>query len=189
VIPEDALGMCHCDDCTNLDVANGIDPREQFERKAWATPTGKGNRATTRRYTLLVNQVARAIREKFPNVLVGRAVYVDLTWPDPEIPLEPNVLTWVAMYGRDGCRPLAEDSPSEKNRVFFEALKRWRKSHRGKVITYPYYMDMGAQLALPYPQDRVIVREWRNIRAIGVEGPTLQNWPGEHHVYGLNILS
>jgi hypothetical protein len=93
------------------------------------------------------------------------------------------------MYWRDGSRPLADDSPAEVNRMFFDALKQWRRSHRGHVITYSYYMGMNAQASLPYPQDQVIPREWRNLKALGIEGATLQNWPGNHEVYALNLLA
>ena len=64
VIPEDGTrnGLCHCDECTRLDVANGIDPQEQYRNVSFSRE-GKGNLAKTRRYTLLVNQVARAVRQ------------------------------------------------------------------------------------------------------------------------------
>ncbi|MBI3945178.1 MAG: DUF4838 domain-containing protein, partial [Armatimonadetes bacterium] len=188
VIPGDSYGMCHCDECTKLDVANGIDPKEQF-RDTTAFKTAGANLAKTRRYTLLINQVARAVREEFPDVLVGSAAYVDLTWPDQEIPMESNVVTWVATYWRDGSRPLAEDARTDVNRMFYDALKQWRRLHKGRVITYSYYMGMNAQRSLPYPQDQVIARDWKNLKALGIEGATLQNWPDNHEVYALNILT
>jgi hypothetical protein len=189
VIPEDGYGMCHCKECTRMDVENGIDPNEQYRDVNKDPSKGPSNLAKTRRYTLLVNQVARAIREEFPNVLVGRIAYIDLTWPDMKIPLESNVVVMVATYWADGSRPIAEDSPTEKNRMFHEALKQWRSLHAGKVITYSYYMGMGAQKTLPYPQDRVILREWKNLKALGIEGATMQNWPSNHEVYALNLLA
>jgi hypothetical protein len=73
--------------------------------------------------------------------------------------------------------------------MFFDALKQWRQSHPGRVITYSYYMGMNAQASLPYPQDRVILREWQNLKALGIEGATMQNWPGNHEVYALNLLA
>jgi len=191
VIPGDGYGLCHCEGCTKLDVENGIDPKEQFRQIPgdWRTGGKGSNLAKTRRYTLLVNQVARAVRDEFPGVRVGSAAYVDLTWPDREIRMEPNVVTWVAMYWRDGSRPLAEDSATDVNRAFFAALKDWRKLHPGRLITYSYYMGMNAQASLPYPQDRVIPKEWANLKALGIEGATLQNWPSNHEIYALNLLA
>ncbi|MBI3945614.1 MAG: DUF4838 domain-containing protein, partial [Armatimonadetes bacterium] len=188
VIPEDGIGVCQCEACTRLDVANGIDPQEHLRTISF-NADGKGNRAKTRRYTLLVNQVARAVRAEFPDVLVGYAAYVDLTCPDEEVPLESNVVPWVAIYWCDGARPIAEGSPSRINRLFYDVLKQWRIRHRGKVITYSYYMGMNAQRSLPYPQDRVILREWRSLKALGIDGATLQERPDSHEIYALNLLA
>ncbi len=185
VIPEDGFGLCHCEACTALDVANGIDPEEHFKEAPWIP----GNRAKIRRYTLLINQVARAVREEFPGVLVGRGAAVDYTCPDPELPVESNVVVWVAMYWCDGARPIAPGSPSKINQDYYAALKDWRRKYAGRLITYSYYMGMNAQRSLPYPQDRVILEEWKHLKALGIEGATIQERPDSHEIYALNLLA
>lgn len=187
VIPEDGYGMCECDKC------KAMDAELEHEAAPEISPEDLKylpmNRAKTRRYALLVNECARAIHKEFPNVLVGSAAYVDLVWPDPKVRLEPNVVTWVAIYWRDGARVLSAGSPSAKNRAYFDCLRMWRKLHPGKVILYEYYMGMSAQKSLPYPQDRVIVRDWPELESIGVLGATIQCMPSVTNTYTLNLAA
>jgi len=185
VIPDDGYGLCHCEACTRLDEANGLDPKEQYQKVSFVP----GNRAKIRRYTLLINEVAQAVREGFPDRLLGYGAYVDVTCPDPQIAIEPNVVPWVTMYWCDGARPIEPDSPSKINREYYEALKQWRQRHRGKLITYSYYMGMNAQRSLPYPQDRVIVQEWKHLKALGIDGATIQEKADSHEIYALNMLA
>ncbi|MBI3948361.1 MAG: DUF4838 domain-containing protein, partial [Armatimonadetes bacterium] len=188
VMPEDGHGMCHCDACTRLDVANGIDPQEQYRKVAFAQE-GKGNRALRRRYTLLVNQVARAVREEFPDVLIASAGYVDLTAPDPEIPLESNTVVWIALFGCDGARPISAESPSKVNRLFYNTMEQWLTRTRGKVVAFSYTMGMSTQCSLPYSMDRVLVDVWKNLKALGIQGAGMHQRPEDHEVYALNVLA
>ena len=184
VIPEDGWGMCQCDQCA----AEDSDPDERFRGpQNWRE--GGANRAKIDRYARLLNRVAQAIRDEFPDTLVGGAAYIDMTWPSDTVRLEPNIVIWVALYWRDAAHVISEDSPSEVNRRFCDALKLWRKALPGRLITYSYYMGMNAQKSLPYPMDEIICRSWPGYRAMGVEGATIQCWPSNHDVYSLNLLA
>ena len=185
VIPEDGWGMCQCDKCA----AGDLDPDDRFKGPLNWRESGGTNRSKVERYARLLNQVARGIRDEFPEVLVGGAAYIDLTPPPETVPLESSTAVWVAIYWRDSAHVMAEDSPSVVNRHFFKLLKKWRQTYRGRLITYSYYMGMNAQKSLPYPMDRTICRDWPVYKAIGVEGATIQCWPSNHDVYSLNLLA
>ena len=186
VIVEDGVGMCQCQNCVRGDV----DPTGAFRPRAsnFKSPDAE-NRSKGIRYARLANRVAREIRDEFPGVLVGHAAYIDIQWPPRGIQLEPNMVTWVAMYWRDGAHPLSADSPSPLNRFYVDILKQWKATQPGRLIVYEYYMGMEAQKSLPYPMSEVICRDWPNLKKLGIEGATIQCWSLNHNAYALNNLA
>lgn len=187
VVPEDGFAMCECRECVRRDP----DPTDVFRTTTWEnyrTP-GAENRSKIRRYWLLVNRVARAVRHEFPEVLIGTGAYADMVWPPRDVRPERNVVTWVAVHWRDGAHPLAEDSTALVNRFYFDVLKQWKQIHPGRVILYEYYMGMTPQRSLPYPMAEVISREWSALKTLGVEGATIQSWSSNHNSYGMNNLA
>ncbi len=185
VIPEDGIGMCQCERCVRGD----LDPKDAFRPYLGNKLPAAENKSKSLRNARLVNHVAREVRDEFPHVLVGHAAYVDLEWPPEGLKLEPNVITWFAIYGRDGAHPLAADSPSPTNRFFFDLIRKWRQVHPGHLTVYEYYMGMDAQRSLPYPMAEGICRDWPNLKRIGVEGAIVQSWSSNHNSYGLNNLA
>ena len=99
VIPEDGVGMCQCAKC----VAADPDPKEAFRKTNYKIE----NRSKSWRYHTLLNKVAAAIAEEFPDVTVGGAAYVDLLWPARDLDFEKNTTVWVALYWRDGARTIS----------------------------------------------------------------------------------
>jgi len=192
VIPEDGRGACECDRCLATD-AYPIDKEwrwrfDQDDTDDEATPPYFANLAKTERYARLLNQVARALQEEFPEVLVGGASYVDLLWPPEHERLEPNTMTWVAIYWADGTHPISADSPSKVNRAYHRVLRRWQETYPGRLITYEYYCGMGGQVSLPWPVDRLIPRNWEGpYRPLGIGGATVQMGSQIQDVYGLNM--
>lgn len=187
VIVEDGSGWCQCENCRRTDP----DPEEALRpdiSMQYKTPQGE-NKSKCLRYALLVNHVAREIRGEFPDVLVGHSAYVDIQWPPRGIKMEPNTVTWVAIYWRDGAQPLSADSPSPVSRFFVDILRQWRPMHLGHLIAYEYYMGMEVQKSLPYPMSEVICRDWPYLKKIGVEGATIQSWSANHNAYALNNLA
>ena len=186
VLQEDGAGLCHCPKC----VAGDADPAEHLARnRPWRGRSDGANYAKIDRYARLLNQVARAIRAEFPDTLVGGAAYTEMSWPSHRVGLEPNTVMWMATYWRDGAHVLEDNSPSPVNRFFVDLLKKWRTASPGRIITYSYYMGMSAQKSLPYPMDRIVCRDWRHLKAMGIEGAVVQCWPSNHDVYGLNMLA
>jgi hypothetical protein len=185
VVPEDGCGICQCASCRALD----LNPDDAFAiGRDYRDPRNE-NRSATRRYARLLNEVARGIRDEFPRVLVGGMAYVDLQWPPRDVKLEDNLAVMVALYWRDGARPVAPAGTSSINRFFFDLLKQWREVFPGRLLVYEYYMGMMAQRNLPYPMARVIGKDWAALAALPIEGAMVQCIPGCIQSYLLNLLS
>ncbi|MDD5484193.1 MAG: DUF4838 domain-containing protein [Kiritimatiellae bacterium] len=182
IIVEDGFGMCQCEQCVSQD---------ENQQDAFRKDRGKGteNRSKSRRYAKLLNAVARAIRGEFPDVTVGGAAYVDMLWPPRDVKLDSSLMLWIALYGRDGCRPIAPDHTSPTNIRFFDAIRQWKKSFSGRLTVYEYYMGFYAQRSLPYPQWEVICEDWKYLKSLGVSGATIQCEASCHSVYAPNLLA
>jgi len=181
VIPQDGVGLCQCEKCLAADA----DPQEAFRRPNYSVE----NRAKSSRYHRMLREVALGVGREFHHVLVGGAAYVDLLWPARDVVLPENTTMWVALYWRDGCRPMIPGNTSEKNQHFIDILGRWKTAYRGRLIVYEYYMGMSAQRTLPYPMWEVICADWPYLKKLGVEGATIQSWSGNHSTYVLNHLA
>lgn len=184
LIPEDGIGMCQCETCRKMD----LHPDDAF--KPFKTHRSRDgiNPSKSRRYALLLNEVACEIRKEFPKVLVGAAAYVDLQWPPSDVQLESNIVPWVAIYWRCAAHELALDA-CEMNRFFYHLLEEWKQAHRGPLILYEYYMGMNCQKGLPYPMAEVICREWPRLKRLGIGGATIQSRALDHNTYALNYLA
>ncbi len=185
VVPEDGFGMCQCEAC----VAGDVNGEDAFSKPRDHRSEAGANWSLINRYARLLNTVARAIRDEFPRVLVGGSAYVDFTFAPRDFALEPNLVMQVAVYWRDGARPLAGEGTSELNRFFHEVIKGWRAALPGRLLLYEYYMGMMAQKCLPYPMAEVIGEDWKALRAIGVEGASVQCCAGATRSYVMNLAA
>jgi hypothetical protein len=185
VAPEDGHGVCQCEKCRAMD----DNPNDAFAiGRDYRDPKNE-NRSAIRRYALLLNEVARSIRQEFPHVLLSAMAYVDLQWPPRDVTLEDNITFMVALYWRDGARPLAPTRTSAINQFFFDLLRQWRGVFHGRLLVYEYYMGMMAQRNLPYPMARVIEKDWNAMEQLPIDGAMIQCTPGCIQSYLLNLLS
>lgn len=184
VIPEDGMGMCECPACV------AMDDLPDDATRPWMGPLHPNavNFSKARRYARLLNAVADVLRDRHPDVTIVGAAYVDLAYPPLDVEPADNVAMWLAIYWRDGARPLRSDSSSAINRRFRGLIEQWSARLAGRLYLYEYYMGMNAQHSLPYPMSRVIAAEWTQIGAI-VQGATVQCLTGLHEAYGLNLLT
>lgn len=190
VIPDDGFGMCQCAACVAMD----DDPADAARQTRHHRDVAARNASKSRRYARLLNAVAAAVGEKHPDVRVGGAAYVDLQWPPPDPPLADNTMFWLAIFWRDGCRPLLPSSPdapgaARLNDFFVDLIAQWRRDYRGSLVLYEYPMGMERHRSLPYPMLDVILAEWPHLCEMGVDGYTLQCWGANHHSYALNLLA
>ncbi len=185
VVPEDGIGACECQGCASQDHFDSeITKRYEGDQSKTA-----GNINKTRRYERLIRAVASAVGERFPERLVGHAAYNDVRFPLVSEKMPTNVVTWVAMGGRDSASPIVETSPHDFNRFLHALLGEWRKNHNGKVILYEYYMGLDSMRSLPFPMWDVIGRDWESLKKLGVAGATVQCWATNHETYALNLLA
>ncbi len=184
LVSEDGRGMCECEACRRLD----LDPADATRPyRGHRSPDGM-NPSKSRRYALLLNEVARALRDEFPGVLLGAGAYVDLQWPAQDIGYERTILPWVAMYWRCAAHPLARGGCA-MNDFFFRLLESWKQVHDGPLILYEYYMGMNAQKGMPYPMAGLIAREWPGLRRLGIGGATIQCLADDFNTHALNYLA
>lgn len=184
VIPEDGIGMCECASCVAMDE----DPSHATRPWQGKLHPDSMNPSKATRYALLLNRVAEALRAKHPGVIVVGAAYVDLALPAVNVAYADNIEIWLAVYWRDGARPLRLENTSPINRRYFEYIQDWSRQLSGRVYLYEYYMGMNAQHSLPYPMSRVIVQDWQAMNG-DVRGATIQCLTCLHEAYGLNLLT
>jgi hypothetical protein len=184
VVPEDGLGMCQCEACLAMD-GNDRDAFAQLNN--YLTPQGE-NPSLSRRYARLLNEVAAALGPEFPQVCVGGMAYVGLVFPPRDLTLAPNVEIQIAVYWRDGGRPL-HDPRSSRNAFYLDLIRRWRRVTNGRLLLYEYYMGMMAQKSLPYPMAEVIAADWKALHSEGIGGASVQCMAGCYQAYAMNMTA
>ena len=186
VIPEDGSGYCMCDACRQQDES----PEDVFRigGRMRVRDSEAENPSIIRRYVRLVNRVACAVREEFPDVKIGSAHYSSLVFAPRGVKLESNVVPWIAMYWRCGAHTLTDTNCLVNDSYLYE-LRKWVDLHGGKIILYEYYMGMSAQVAAPYPMDDLICKEWPELKKMGIDGATVQSMTANHNTYALNYLA
>jgi hypothetical protein len=185
VIPEDGIGMCQCAACVAGDVS-ALDCRRVY--KGHMTEDAR-NASKSARYARLLNQIAEALEGEFPHVKIPAVAYVDLQWPAQGIKLHKNIVVGLALYWRDGARPVYCQGSSVVNRAFEGIIDEWSGQIGERLGLYEYYMGMNAQASLPYPMSEVILEDWEALRARGLRGASIQCNSKCHHAYGLNMLA
>jgi hypothetical protein len=187
VVPEDGIGMCQCETC----LAQDGNRDDAFAPQGDHRTVAGQNQSLINRYARLLNAVAAGIAQEFPHVLVGGSAYVNCTMPPRDLAMAGNLAIQVAVYWRDGARPLAPQGTSVLNQFFFEVIRRWRASlpQPSRLLLYEYYMGMMAQKCLPYPMTQVIDDDWRALASIGVEGASVQCCAGATQSYVLNLTA
>ncbi len=81
ITPNDGMGFCECERCRALD-----DPNWKDER---------GRVVLSNRIATFVNEVARRLKDEFPDQFVGSESYSRYKEPPRGIQFEPNVMLWL----------------------------------------------------------------------------------------------
>lgn len=184
LIPEDGNGWCLCEDCRQLDPS----PRDALRTPADSKTPEAENQAKVRRYALLLNEVAAALKTEFPHVKLGAAAYTDLIHAPKTVELDPVIVPWIATYWRCSAHRLT-DPGCPTNPYFHDVVRDWRERHKGRVTLYAYYMGMFAQGSIPFPIHDTICRDWDDLKQMGIDGANVQSTSDNHHVYGMNYLA
>jgi len=109
--PEDNFEFCQCDNCRALDTGA-------------LTPEGIPD--VSDRVMAFVNEVARGIRDEFPNKLVGVYAYNNYTRPPTRVQPEKNVMLDITRMNYDLLR-LVPRTEGDSSAQFAALVESWRK--------------------------------------------------------------
>ena len=158
VSPMDWTGWCVCPECKAVDEAQATDIDYGY---SYPNHTG----------TLIafVNQVADAIKDKHPNVVVSTLAYLGTLRPPKDLRPRPNVRIWLCttMHWGTPCRFITE-SPNQ-----IKVIEGWNKLD-AKLIIWHYPARFGpgfTELMLNMP---VIPHDIRYLVNHGAKGIMLQ---------------
>jgi hypothetical protein len=147
--PNDWGGACVCSKCSALAESSG----------------GQGGLLAR-----FVNQLADAIRDDYPEILIDTLAYGYTMPPPGEIKLRDNVVVrFSALQNRKMSRPL--DDPV--NRIAREALEGWLAA-TSHLIVWDYAVSYGPDGDMPLANLPLLADDFRGYLASGVEGIFLQ---------------
>ena len=160
----DGQAFCHCHVCTRGvlgEQAKGVVPA--------GLPHDSVHAAYVVSFLVFINQVAEALAESHPGVMVSPLIYgsSDRAIPDAAPPLHDNALYGLAHIFRDSYRPLAGEPKSAINSRFLGNDITWMAKASHHYI-YEYYNGWSAPYV--YPGAQVIVRDLKLLREVGCQG-------------------
>ncbi len=171
--PPDGMPVCWCENCKkadgNLRVLNSWDTT--------MVPCISGS------YYRLMDEVAKAVEDEFPDRKIGVSIYAGRVTPPPTFwKMRPNVVGCCAFIELSLMRPI-DDPDNWESAMIRALLSSWRS--RISHVTYrPYYPNFLVNLALPLPFYRNNARDVKWLHAQGVEGFIWESNPS----YGTDLL-
>lgn len=163
ISPTDGQGWCECANCTALD--------EPTDPATWPG-SAMLPKNMTRRLCTFYNAVARLVRPKYPDKLLGGYLYYEYAYPPREpMAMEPNLffmLATRAYYGATLYRPeLAAEFP--------RLIAAWTKQLPGRVAYYDLPTKLIPSktgfLGAPQPSGATILKAiFPSLKANGVAG-------------------
>lgn len=181
--PNDGKGFCECDECMKLDEPGRPSVVDTNQRYVQLGEERHG--ALTRRFLIFFSQVARALGESHPNVIVRSFVYNAYLVPpsDPSLRGEPNLMAQI-------CHNTCHNHPFGSgdcpvNAAFRQHLDGWARICR-HVGFYEYY-SKGASMGLPWPMAHCIRADVPYLREHGGWGFYTQWGKRDLAAAGLNF--
>ncbi len=161
ISPNDGEGWCECENCRKLD------------------PDSSNKHDRVLRFA---NEVARTVRDEYPNVRITYFVYQDYMYPPVKERPEPNVTGWFTLWGSCGYNhafPFSSKQNKGAQAIFESDAKLFQD-----MILYAYYGHYN--LFTPFPMDKHIAEDLpyfyrHNVR--GFYSETHQHWATQ----GLNF--
>ena len=140
----------------------------------------------SRRHALVVNEVAKMLRQKFPQVRVEFIAYQTYLLPPKDVQFEDNTLMDLSPIARSYKVPIW-DSGDEANKPYVEALTEWfkRAVYRNDISIYTYYRKY-AWRSLPVVIPRLIASEIKYYKSLGVNGIGSYSEPADWFTFELN---
>ncbi len=146
IAPSDGGGWCECEHCTALD-----------EVCEWPGNRMYGKRSKTPRVLTFYNEIARRVKAKQPEKLLGGYVYAAYTYPPAKpMTIEPNLYLTLAVRAYYGFTLYREDFNDEAPRV----IAAWDSLMKGRMgwVDYSTYVGMDTPMGTPYPPGKSILK-------------------------------
>jgi hypothetical protein len=153
-------GYCECPTCTAI-----------YQEEAWTRPDGTKSPGYSATLLRLINQTAEILEKKYPGIRVGTSAYMSLEAPPAVTVPRANVyiriphLRHCIIHGVEEC---------QKNKRYFENLKRWGELAPGRIYLWDYTVNFGENFLFPLPDIRAIADNIKLYHKLGVAGMTLQ---------------
>ncbi|MEV0785729.1 DUF4838 domain-containing protein [Streptomyces sp. NPDC050423] len=132
--------------------------------------------------SVVVNQLARVLREELPGVRVERIAYASTVQPPgPQYPCDPEVVVDFAPYSRNYDGHLGDPAVGA-NTGLANALRAWRSTHGGPLAMYEYYRRYRWR-SLPVHPLTTIAADAAFESGLGLDGIGMYSEPGDWITY------
>lgn len=193
--PDDGVGeLCQCDNCKKLDSpADQQDTRWDWlygaNDAAGRNVGRRGQRARSRRYLHVCNQVARRLAEVYPRIRLSAIAYVDFVDPPlRDIEIHPNIVVHLAVYWRCSQHRLS-DANCPLNRQYVDIINDWLKVIPAeRLLVTTYEAGMGCWKSLPFPIADLLHDDWKWLKSLGIGGVKSNAFSSHWGVYNLNYV-
>ncbi len=146
------------------------------------SPSDKALQVEYDRYTLkpsltdammtLYNNVAKILREKYPNspTKIGGMAYANVTLPPKKVTtIEPNLVMWIAPIDIDPNHGM-DDAKSPPRREYRAMMERWAQLMNGRLAVYDYDQGMLVWRDLPNPSQHAFAQDVKHYAKAGILG-------------------
>ena len=147
----DGSGVCECQKCQKIIADHG----------------GKNSAL----WLHFLNQVADAVREEFPDKLIGTLAYTHTADAPENMTARDNVLIWLCAWGHWRGLPY-KDSRNDRGTEFMQTLQKWKKICKNVHIWD--YMSTYDNVFRPMPDLRNNFINVKHYREAGVDGIYVQ---------------
>ena len=128
----------------------------------------------TENYCYFVNEVAKRVARKHPNVMFDMLIYVDL-WEAPKgIKLESSIMIDESTWAFEGLRTVGKpDGSSLLGTHFEDNILKWRKTG-ANVVYYDYYMGVYSVRQKLIPMADELQSIWKGFQKCDIMGSGTQ---------------
>jgi hypothetical protein len=138
----------------------------------------------TERHAMLVNHVARMLRNDLPEVKLECIAYNRYTTPPQHTELDEQVLLDFCPIGQNFEYQLYE-SGNTRNEGYNKDLSDWTTRFKGDISLYSYYRKY-AWRSLPNIIPHYMQNDLKYFRQLGIRGISVYSEPGDWFTYGIN---
>ena len=176
IAPSDGGGWCECENCSALD-----EPCEWHGNRMY------GKRSKTPRVLSFYNEVARRVKPKHPDKILGGYVYAAYTYPPAKpMTVESNLFLMLAVRAYYGYTLYRDELATESAQL----IEAWDATMKGRMgwVDYSTYVGMDVPLGAPFPPGKPILKRlfpqihrqrWEAVYWGSTYG--VQGWSGLHN--------